>query len=142
MRKNPFKFGTIVEEPYFTNRKNEINKVKSVLNSDNHLIIISPRRFGKTSLIKKVTNSINRPSIYLDLQLITNTEDLATQLLKRVYRSFPFEKLKQHIKKFRILPNISINPLNNEIDISFRPASSENKLCVPRQPGTFNERYF
>jgi len=25
--KNPFKFGTIVEEPYFINRKKEIEKV-------------------------------------------------------------------------------------------------------------------
>ena len=124
MKKNPFKFGTIVDEPYFTNRIEEISKVKSVLNSNNHLIIISPRRFGKTSLIKKVINSINRPSVYLDLQLIIDTEDLAAQLLKRIYRVFPFEKLKQQIKNFRVIPNISLNPINNEIDISFRQVSS------------------
>lgn len=53
-RKNPFKFGSIVEEPYFTNRIEEIRKVNSILNSPNHLIIISPRRYGKTSLIIKV----------------------------------------------------------------------------------------
>jgi len=47
--KNPFKFGSIVDGPYFTNRKEEIKKIKSILRSDNHLIIISPRRFGKTS---------------------------------------------------------------------------------------------
>lgn len=126
MLKNPFKFGAIVDEPYFANRKEEISKVKSILNSENHLIIISPRRFGKTSLIKKVTGSINRPSIYLDLQLITNTEDFTAQLLKRLYRIYPFEKLKQQIKNFRILPSISLNPLNNEVDISFQPVSSSS----------------
>jgi AAA+ ATPase superfamily predicted ATPase len=52
--KNPFKFGTIVDEPYFTNRTNEIKKVKSILESENHLIIIGPRRFGKSSQIQKV----------------------------------------------------------------------------------------
>ncbi len=48
--KNPFKFGSVVDAPYFINRLEEIRKVKSILVSENHLIIISPRRFGKTSL--------------------------------------------------------------------------------------------
>ncbi|MBU0661726.1 MAG: hypothetical protein ABIJ40_09755, partial [Bacteroidota bacterium] len=61
------------------------------------------RRFGKTSLINKVTNTTNRPSIYLDLQLITNTADFAAQLLQRLYRIYPFEKLKQQIKNFRLM---------------------------------------
>ena len=89
MKKNPFKFGSIVDAPYFTNRSEEIKKVKTILASDNHLIIISPRRFGKTSLISKVIKEIDRPVIFLDLQLITNTEDFAAQLLKRVYRIYP-----------------------------------------------------
>jgi hypothetical protein len=41
VRKNPFKFGSIVEEPYFLNRVEEIRKVNAILNSANHLIIIS-----------------------------------------------------------------------------------------------------
>ncbi|MDP1995041.1 MAG: ATP-binding protein [Ignavibacteria bacterium] len=128
MKKNPFKFGSIVEEPYFTNRIEEIKKVKSILASDNHLILISPRRYGKTSLISKVIKEIDRTVIFLDLQLLANTEDFAAQLLKRVYRIYPFEKLKQILKTFRIIPNISINPMNNEVDISFQPVSSTSIL--------------
>lgn len=52
--RNPFRFGSVVEEPYFTNRVDEIRNVKSILNSANNLVIISPRRYGKTSLINKV----------------------------------------------------------------------------------------
>lgn len=129
MKKNPFKFGSIVEEPYFTNRKVEIDRVKSILKSDNHLIIISPRRFGKTSLIMKVLKEGKRRFIFLDLQLITNTEDLAAQILKRVYRVYPFEKIKQLVKNFRIIPNVTLNPANNEVEISFR-AETEGKLPV------------
>jgi hypothetical protein len=128
MKINPFKFGSIVDMPYFTNRCEEIKKVKSILMSNNHLIIISPRRFGKTSLISKVIKEINRPSIFLDLQIITNVEDFAAQLLKRVYRIYPFEKIKQIIKSFRIIPNISFNPMNNEVDIKFQPVSSGSIL--------------
>lgn len=124
MKKNPFKFGTIVDTPYFTDRTDEIKYVKSVLNSDNHLIIISPRRFGKTSLISKAVKYLNRPSIFLDLQLVTNENDLASQLLKRVFRVYPFEKIKDFVKNFRVIPGITLNPINNEVDITFSADSS------------------
>lgn len=124
MQNNPFKFGSIVDDPYFINRIKEISMVKSVLNSNNHLILISPRRFGKSSLIYKVVGETNRPVIVLDLQLITNVEDFTAQLLKRVYRLFPFEKVRQFVKNFRIIPTISINPLTNDVDVSFHPESS------------------
>ena len=92
---NPFKFGSIVEEPYFTNRVEEIKKVRSVLESENHLIISSPRRYWKTSLILKVVKELDRPFIDIDLQIITTPEDLAAQLLNRIYRIYPFEKMKR-----------------------------------------------
>lgn len=128
MKKNPFKFGSVVDGSYFTNRVTEIQKVRSILFSSNHLIIISPRRFGKTSLISKVIKKTGRPFILLDLQLVTNVEDFAAQLLKRIYRIFPFEKIKQLVKNFRIIPNISLNPLNNEVDITFQPVYSSSIL--------------
>ena len=126
--KNPFKFGSVVDEPYFIDRQAEIRRIKSILSSENHLIIISPRRFGKTSLILKVIKEIKRPDVLLDLQIITNTEDFASQLLKRVHRLFPFEKIKQLIKNFRIIPNIIFNPMNNEVDISFQSGVSSSIL--------------
>ena len=126
--KNPFKFGSIVDEPYFTNRVEEIEKLKNVLNSENHLIIISPRRFGKTSLIHKVVKELNRPVISLDLQLITSVEDLASQLLKRIYRVYPFEKVKQLIRNFRVIPLLSLNPFNNEVEVSFQPTTTSLPL--------------
>ena len=38
---NPFKFGTIVEEEYFTDRVNEVAYIKQFLESANHLVLIS-----------------------------------------------------------------------------------------------------
>ena len=37
---NPFKFGTIVEDEYFTDRINEVKYIKNFVNSPNHLILI------------------------------------------------------------------------------------------------------
>jgi len=49
--KNPFKFGTIVKGEYFTDRVNELAAICTTMDSENHLILISPRRFGKSSLV-------------------------------------------------------------------------------------------
>ena len=122
--KNPFKFGSIVEKPYFTNRVEEIKRITSILSSDNNLIVISPRRYGKTSLLNNAATSLSRPFITLDLQLVTTPEDFAAQLLKRVYRVYPFEKIKQFIKHFRVIPSLSINPVTNETDVLFKTVSS------------------
>lgn len=51
---NPFRYGTVVDDPYFINRVKELAEVKQSLLSGQNLIIYSPRRYGKTSLIKKV----------------------------------------------------------------------------------------
>lgn len=54
---NPFKFGTLVDNQYFTDRIEELEQINRTLNSPNHLILISPRRFGKSSLV--MCNLIN-----------------------------------------------------------------------------------
>lgn len=120
IKSNPFKFGSIVDEPYFTNRVNELQQLKQLLQSQNHVILISPRRYGKTSLMMKVVGQLDRPYIFLDIQLITDVTDFATQLLKRIYRIYPFERLKQLVKNFRFVPSLTMNPLNNEVEISFQ----------------------
>jgi AAA+ ATPase superfamily predicted ATPase len=123
---NPFKFGSVVDKNFFTNRVEEAVEIKKVLDSNNHLILISPRRFGKTSLITKVTKSLKRPVIYLDLQLVTDTADMATQLLKRVLKISKYEKIKHFLANFRITPTIMHNPLNNNVEVSFVPSIGNN----------------
>jgi len=125
MNENPFKFGTIVDGQYFTDREDEIAKITSFIKGENHLIVISPRRFGKSSLIRKVVNDSGRRYVYLDMQLIISTEDLASQLLKRIYRIFPVQKLKRYIKSFRLIPSVIMNPVTGETEISFKPGSAD-----------------
>lgn len=143
-KKNPFKFGTVVEKPYFTDREEEIKRIRSILKGENHLILISPRRYGKTSLIMEVVRDLRRPVIDVDLQMVTSAEDLAAQLLKRIYRIYPLEKIKELIRHFRILPAVTMNPLTGEVDVTFRSTESRpvaledvlsllNRLTSPRK---------
>ena len=126
--KNPFKFGTVVSENHFTNRVKELAKVNSILESNNHLILMSPRRFGKTSLIKKATGGLDRPVIFIDMMLINSSTQLGEMLLKKAYALFPRQKIKSRIKDFRIIPTLSLNPVTNEVDVQFSPqVKSSNK---------------
>lgn len=121
MKTNPFKFGSVVDGKYFTDREEELEKISSYINGENHLILISPRRFGKTSLIRKIVNESERKYVFIDMQIVLSPEDFAAQLLKRVYRIFPVEKLKTFIKAFRIIPVVTINPVTGEPEVSFKP---------------------
>ena len=124
---NPFKYGSIVEGDFFTDRTADLAKAIQIIESANHLILISPRRYGKTSLIHKALSSLNRPTISLNLQLVTSSSDFAVELLKRVLSIYPLEKIKQFLKNFRIVPTISINPLSNTVEIGF----SSNAAAKP-----------
>lgn len=125
---NPFKFGTIVDEPFFTDRVQEQDQIRKILASDTHLIIISPRRFGKTSLVKKVVTTSNRPVIFLDLQIVTDVHDFAAQLLKRVNRLYPFERFKTLLKSFRLYPTVAYHPHTTEVEISFLQPGDDRVL--------------
>jgi AAA+ ATPase superfamily predicted ATPase len=118
---NPFKFGSVVSDEYFTNRQVEYEKISQIIESSNHIIMIAPRRFGKTSLVNKVVSNTNRPVLWIDLQLITTIGDFAAQLLKQVFKKYPFEKIKFMVSHFRIIPTLSVNPVTNNVEVGFQP---------------------
>ena len=118
---NPFKFGVLVDDEFFTDRINELKEVLWTLNSENHLILISPRRFGKSSLVAKAVRESGRPCISLNMQNILSVEDFASKLLRELFRIYPLERIKHLMTHFRIIPTVSTNPLTNGIDVSFQP---------------------
>lgn len=120
---NPFKFGTIVDDSFFTDREEEMKRITSFFGSQNHLTVISPRRFGKTSLVKRAVRLSNVRNIYLDLQVIVSPADMAAQLLKRVYALSAMEKLKKFVRNFRLVPSLTLNPVTGEIDVAFSPGA-------------------
>ena len=65
---NPFKFGSLVDTPYFTDRVKEVDNIVQFLKSENHLVLMSPQRFGKSSLVKKAVTQTQRPYLWLNIQ--------------------------------------------------------------------------
>lgn len=118
---NPFKFGVLVDNEFFTDRVDELKEVLMSLNSENHLILISPRRFGKSSLVSKAVKTSGRPCISLNMQNMLSVDDFASKLLRELFRLYPIERIKHLMTHFRIIPTISTNPMTNMLDVSFQP---------------------
>ena len=125
---NPFKFGTIVEEEYFTDRVEEVAYICQFVNSANHLILISPRRFGKSSVVEKAVKKSGRKHITVNLQQVTSVADLSAKLLGEFFKVHPLERVRHLITHFRIIPTISTNPVTGSMDVAFQPSADATVL--------------
>lgn len=118
---NLFKFGTIVEEEFFTDRVNEVAYITQFVRSANHLILISPRRFGKSSVVAKALKQSKRKHITVNLQQVTSVSDLSAKLLREFFKVHPLERVRHLITHFRVIPTLSTNPITGSMDVSFQP---------------------
>ena len=106
----PFNFGRTVKNESFTNREQEIRKLASNFENRINTIIISPRRWGKSSLVEKVTSQIRSKTtrvVKIDLFSIRTEEEFYNSLANAVIRatSSKMEEWVEMAKKF--LKNIT-----------------------------------
>ena len=60
--KAPFDYGKVINSFYFTNRTKEMKRLEQNFINGVHTMLISPRRWGKSSLVK---NTVERLVIKL-----------------------------------------------------------------------------
>ena len=143
--RNPFKFGTLVDGEFFTDRVTELESIQRMLDSENHLVLISPRRFGKSSLVAKAVKASRRPSISLNMQNMLSIEDFASKILRELFRLYPLERIRHLMTHFRIAPTVSTNPITNGIDVSFQPVINgivllEDAMALLEKVSTENKK--
>lgn len=94
---SPFFFGQVVGGSSFTNRNKEIKLITDLLNSQNNVILISPRRYGKSSLIKVVSDKLmpkrNTRFISLDLTASRSEDAFLEAFANKVLRANTSESL-------------------------------------------------
>ena len=82
---NPFKFGRVVDDQSFCNRKKEIAELKKYIRDSHSVWLYSPRRYGKTSLVKKVFNELSEvKTIYFDLYNVNTVDDFCKKYAKLI----------------------------------------------------------
>ena len=89
MIKKSFIYGVAVEGDNFTDRVKETNRLKSDFENGQNVVLISPRRIGKTSLIKKVQSLIDTDStivVYMDIYDCRNEYEFYNRLASSVLK--------------------------------------------------------
>lgn len=151
---NPFKYGTVVEDRYFINRKKEISQIKDHLLSGNNLILYAPRRYGKTSLIMTILNQLKKDgvkTVYLDFFQVYSLESFIQLYASKVMEASGFS-LKKAIKSLKsyirgIMPSIGLDDAGKPI-ITFsydtkvpKEYSLLDAIDLPKKLKNKNERW-
>jgi hypothetical protein len=74
----------------FCNRVAEIQKLLSYAESETNTVIFSPRRFGKTSLVRQIQQRLHKQgyiTIYIDLFGLSSAETIASRITKGIYNA-------------------------------------------------------
>lgn len=147
MTKIPFEYGTIAEDEYFIDRIEDRRDLKRFLGGGINVMLISPRRWGKSSLVKAAMKELQQENAdvrvcYFDAFKVCSEEDFYNKFASAVLQgiSSSFEKRMADVVRFvqGISPSLSIggDPLNAvEVKLGFKPLkeSAEEILNLPEK---------
>ena len=112
-----FVYGMSVEGENFTDRVQETKRLKLDFENGINVILVSPRRMGKSSIVKKVKSEITDPAIkviFMDIYDCRSEYDFynrfASVLMKET--ATKTEQIFENIKRFlvRLTPKIAFSP--------------------------------
>ena len=117
----PFNFGSTVSTTTFTNREEDTLRLKSNLVGGINTLLISPRRWGKSSLVEKVILDLKKENsdlfiVSFDMFSVGNEKEFLELFARSVITasSNKWEEWMQVIKKYfrKLTPklNIGVNP--------------------------------
>ena len=115
----PFVFGKIASDKNFTDRKTETERLVSNFVSSVNTILISPRRWGKSSLVAKAAEISSKKNknirfCFIDLNNVRTEEQFYQQLATKVLSVSATKTriLIENTRKFlgKFIPNITFSP--------------------------------
>ncbi len=115
----PFVFGIIASVKNFTDRKQETQRPASNSVSSVNTILISPRRWGKSSLVVRASEIATKQDknirfCFIDLNNVRTEEQFYNHLTTKILLSSGTNTriLIENARKFlgRFIPNITISP--------------------------------
>src|SRR5207237_1173577 len=129
---NPFQFGRAVEGDQFTDREEPLRLVTTCMREGQNAILVSPRRYGKTSLLKTAVRSINDSgghAAMVDLMLCADRRAVADEVRKAL---LPLSRgwLANRVAQWRELvasriPHLAITLEHGGYETTFRPVARD-----------------
>jgi len=85
---NPFYLRVLPLDAPFCDREKDLNELASHARNGANVVLFSPRRYGKTSLVRRVQDRLKNDgtlTIYVDFLGVDSVEDLASRIASRFY---------------------------------------------------------
>jgi AAA+ ATPase superfamily predicted ATPase len=126
-RPNPFTFGDLALDEAFTDRTSELAELKSDMLNGLNVALIAPRRYGKTSLVRRAVQELHDDGVLVaevDLMRTPTKEQFASHLARSIHNDLasPLMKAKDAldlITSVRIAPTVTVNPADGSYSFSF-----------------------
>jgi len=127
--KTPFVFGKLALFSNFTDRENDLERLVNNFESGVNTMLISPRRWGKSSLVNKAADVVESKNektkvCFIDVFDVRSEQQLYHVLAEEVIKatSTRIDEIGNYVQKFmkKLLPKISYSPDNmQEISLGF-----------------------
>lgn len=123
----------IVTDKEFCNRDAERELLKKNIESHENIVLVAPRRYGKTSLITQVLKENNFPGICMDFFFVLNQEEalkVITEGVSTVINSLlpetkkTAQKLLEFIKSHN--PKLTFNIMGQQLEITTKQQSEKS----------------
>jgi hypothetical protein len=135
MVENPFKYGGVVRGPFFADRREELAELAREMSNLNKVFLISPRRFGKTSLLANLLDQLQEEGFgtaYIDLNGHTDLRSFAvgfTQATSIALETSTDKLVKMFASMKRLRPRLQAGP-DGEISAGLEMATAD-KEAIP-----------
>ncbi|HEX6788200.1 MAG TPA: ATP-binding protein [Gaiellaceae bacterium] len=136
MTTNPFHYGDLALDEAFTDRRGELDALTSDMQNGQNVAIIAPRRFGKSSLVKRAAQELLADRVLVaevDLMKTPTKEKLAAKLSKTIHDDIASAlfNVKERLRVFstlRIAPVITVDPRDGSPSFSFSATHNDEDI--------------
>jgi AAA+ ATPase superfamily predicted ATPase len=128
-QENPFVFGEVIDDANFVNRTDELNRLVRDLADGQKVFLLSPRRFGKSSLVSVALLKLKKRHIHTVSLTVSSYSSYAQFLEKfaeKVLRAAgPWDRVKNWVSRFgrQVKPDINYNMTTGEVSVSLGKGS-------------------
>jgi hypothetical protein len=153
---NPFRYGALALDDAFTDRDDEIAELISDVRNGQDVVIFAPRRYGKSSLVWRVSQRLIDEDVlvaHANLMTTPTKEKLAEKLAETIHEDVAsiLFRARERLRVFqglRITPIITVEPNTGRLGFTFdagrQPqdvdATLERLLELPGQLAAERER--
>jgi hypothetical protein len=124
---NPFRFGALALDDAFTDRRAELAELKADVRNGQDVVVLAPRRFGKTSLVWRAAHELVREKVLVaqvDLMTTPTRAALAAKLAKTIHDDLatPLFRARERLRVFaglRVAPTVTVDPEDGSLSFSF-----------------------